>query len=151
MKYIRYLLGVLVLAGFYQFALAQPAIPSGRAITIPEIFAIANTFTNYLYTLAVVIVGIALVWSGIVYTTAGGDSAKVNKAKGILIGAIIGAFVIFASGAIISTIANFTSNPGGFFGGGSAGPLGGTCGTFIPGECYGGSNAGNTCTTNADC
>lgn len=127
MKYIRYLLGILVLFGSYHFALAQPSVPSGRAIKLDEILSLSNTLANYLYTIAIIIAGIALVWAGIVYMTAGGDSTKVNKAKGILVGALIGTFIVFASGAIISTIANFTTNPGGFFGGGSTQAYGCSC------------------------
>ncbi len=133
MKSTLFLFGISVLlfGSLYSFAFAQPAIPTGRAINILEILTIANSLVNYLYTVGIIIVGIVLVWAGIVYTTAGGDSAKVKTAKGLLIGAIIGALVIFGAGAIISTLSKLASDPGGFFSGGGAGnnslPNGSVC------------------------
>lgn len=83
-----------------------------------------------------IIAGIAVIWSGIVYVTAGSNSTRVQDAKSMLKAAIIGALILFSVGVIISTIRNFASNPNSFFG---------------TGTCRGGLRSGAGCSANSDC
>ena len=90
-------------------------IPSGRAISLDEIILIAENAGGFLMVLGGVIASIAIIWSGVVYLTAGSDSARVTSAKDTLKAAIIGAFILFSTGLILNTIQLFATDPLRFF------------------------------------
>ncbi len=126
---------VLLTALFWTdaFVLAQ-TIPTGVALDLNIILDFARNVGNYLFTFAGVLAGITLVWAGVTYLTAGGDSTKTKKAKDILKAGIIGAFIIFGTGVILSTVNKLANDPAGFFGGGGGGgnnslPNGSVCGS----------------------
>ncbi len=64
------------------------------------------TFLKVALTLAAIIAVIAIVVSGFMYVTAGGDEQKAAKAKKALIYAIIGLVVIGISVAIVNLVVN---------------------------------------------
>ena len=61
-----------------------------------------------LWALAIVAIGI-IIYGGIQYVTAGGDSEKAEKGKKTLIGAIIGLIIILASYAIYNSTVSVLS------------------------------------------
>lgn len=56
---------------------------------------------SYLFVFGAIIALIFLIWGGIRWIMSGGDKAKVEAARGTIIGAIIGLVIVFASYIII--------------------------------------------------
>lgn len=71
---------------------------------------ITDLFQYFIDIAAVVVVG-AFVWAAILMMTAGGDQARYQKGKDMLVQVVIGAAVIFGVGLIVNTIAHFATNP----------------------------------------
>lgn len=86
-----------------------------QAFTPDTAYDFLADFSNFLITIAAVVVGFAILWSGLVFITAGADQTKVAKAKSIFKNGLIGGIIIFAIGTIIATIEAFGLNPAGFF------------------------------------
>src|SRR3989338_8456894 len=113
-------LGLLVLAG-NAFAQVPAATPKGTfpwdspGLEASEITDLAGGMAEFLFILAGIIMGIVIVWAGIVYMAAGSDATRVNKAKAILKWGIVGAIVIFGVETIINTLQNFADDPSSFF------------------------------------
>lgn len=96
-----------ILAGFIPivtFAQGGPSVPTGRPFTVDNIVDIAGSVANFLYTIGVVFIAIMLIWSGIVYVTAGSDTTKITSAKGIFKAALIGGLIIFGTSTILATL-----------------------------------------------
>ena len=74
---------------------------SDQSLTV-TIGNIISTFLSVLGVIALILV----LYGGFVWMTAGGDSAKVDKAKGIMINAVIGLIIILISFAITSFVIN---------------------------------------------
>ena len=73
---------------------------------------IRDTIVNivkYALTFLGIIAVVMLMYSGFLWMTAGGDPAKVQKAKKILIAAIIGLIIILAAFAIVAFVIDFTT------------------------------------------
>ncbi|MFA5359760.1 MAG: Ig-like domain-containing protein [Patescibacteria group bacterium] len=149
-KIIIFLSLVIVVFAVVHFALAADlnvgldnAAGTGLGDTDPRIIAarIIRIFLGFLGIIAVSLV----MYAGWMYMTAEGDSEKVEKAKKILVGALIGLVICLASFAIASFILNSlldatgasNNNSGG--GGGTITPGGGI--PNLPGE-------GEPCLTN---
>ena len=132
----------LFLAGFV-FA-TPPNVPAGVEITLDKIISIASGITDFLYTVAGVLIGIVLVWTGIIWATAGGEPGKLKQAKDLFKAGLIGALIIFGAGAIIGTIGDFAADPGGFFDSSGSGgpPPGGPGGPPPPGTVGWGCTSG---------
>ena len=118
---------------------AQPQIPTGRTITLPEILTLFQSLGGFLYALGSILAVITIIISGFSYLLAGGDQTKVKKAKDILKVGIIGALVIFSAGLIVNTVSTFSSDPFQFFGGSG----GGGGGNNLPN--------GSVCSSGNDC
>ena len=93
---------------FYGIILAQtpPSVgeidlPQGRFDTTRElVVGIGTWIFGFIASLAV----IAIIWSGIMYITAGGDTAKSDTAKKNLTWAIIGLVFALAAGFIVTQV-----------------------------------------------
>lgn len=53
---------------------------------------------------------ITLIYTGYLFATASGDTKKIDKAKGYLLGAIIGAVVVFSAEMIVDVVRNTGEN-----------------------------------------
>ena len=134
---------------FILFIFVVPAygaeLPEGFPITLKDIeLWVEDIVTSLIYIAGVAMVGF-VVWSGIYWMYAGakGDSGAVEKAKGMLKAAIIGAAIVLGVGVILNTISNIfggdtTSGTPQTQGGGGGGGIG-------PGR------AGDSCRTILDC
>lgn len=87
-------------AGFAQ----GPSVPAGRPFSVDDIINIADSLADFLFTIGIVFVAIMLIWSGILYVTAGSDTTKVGSAKGIFKSALIGGLIIFGVSTILATL-----------------------------------------------
>ncbi|HLG25443.1 MAG TPA: hypothetical protein VI588_01455 [Candidatus Gracilibacteria bacterium] len=76
---------------------AQPGVDAARGVA--EIVG----FTNFAVTLVSPIAVLALVAGGVMYITSAGDEEKMNKAKRLIMAALIGIIVIYGAFAIVST------------------------------------------------
>ncbi len=54
--------------------------------------------------IAGIVAGIVIIVAGLVWVSAGNNSARVTTAKGIFKNGVIGALILFAAGLIINTI-----------------------------------------------
>jgi len=126
-KYYVFLAFFLVFGA--NFALAQ-GLPTGRVITLPDILNLAENFGGFLVSLAGILATIVVIVSGLMYLFAGSSPQRVASAKSIFKVGLIGAFIIFGVGMIISTVRSVANDPFQFFGGG---------------------NTGYTCNSDADC
>lgn len=68
---------------------------------------------------------IMLIWGGILYMTAGGDTEKADKAKKLIINAIIGIAIIFAATFILGLVEGLLVGAGV-----QLNPFGNPCGGF---------------------
>ena len=96
-------------------ALVQAAVPTGRPVTLPEILTILESSGGFLMIAAGILAGIIIITSGIFYLTAGSDATKVKSARDMLKAGIIGSFIIFGVGLIISTVRLIAEDPLIFF------------------------------------
>jgi TRAP-type C4-dicarboxylate transport system permease small subunit len=96
----------LALAALPVVALAQlpPATPPGTALTLDKLEDIINTVANWLIVVGVVIAVIYIVWGGVQWMAARGDSGKVTKAKDAMKAGLIGAIIVLGVGVIIRTL-----------------------------------------------
>ena len=114
-KFLKPMLPVLMLALVLapSMTLAQIDDPSetdvpieGEGLDEASIATLLERIANFLITIALIIVVIAIVWGGILWMTAGGDDSKAAKAKSTILNGIIGAAVIFFVGIILNTLQN---------------------------------------------
>lgn len=82
-----------------------PQIDLGRGVS--EIVGITNFIVSYVGPLLVLLILVG----GVMYLTAGGEEEKMNKAKRILIAAVIGIVVIYGAFALVSTIVSGSFQP----------------------------------------
>ena len=106
------LLVTILLIGFFvlsvNFCLAEGIVPeSGKATGDYTL----NDFVRVIVNVAVFILGItgslallAFIYGGIMFLISAGSSEKVEQAKKIIVGAVVGLAIVFASYTIISFI-----------------------------------------------
>ena len=78
-------------------------VPTGNAITLSRLTLYIGRVAEFLVLISAVIAVIIIVWSGVVWMTAG-DSKRIDTAKATLKNGIIGALIVFGVGVIINTI-----------------------------------------------
>lgn len=88
--------------------------------TIPEIL---NTVAGFLYTLAIAVVTIMVLWGGFQILTAAGSPERIDRGKKTLLYAVIGTVVILIAGGIADLTADIL---GGGTGGTQPGPPAGS-------------------------
>jgi len=73
-------------------------------------YQVANNIANFIFGFIVILSIIFLVWGGILYVTAGGDEALIEKAKSTITYAIIGLFIAGVAFAIVTLVLNTIIN-----------------------------------------
>ncbi|OGY43660.1 MAG: hypothetical protein A3B89_04460 [Candidatus Buchananbacteria bacterium RIFCSPHIGHO2_02_FULL_40_13] len=86
--------------GLTDFIGGASDLPSGTTDLKTAIGKIVQIFLGFLGVLAVVLI----IYAGFLWMTAGGDSSKVDKAKGYIKNAIIGIIIILAAYIITSFV-----------------------------------------------
>ena len=79
----------------------------GQITTIPGLIAKITQIGDYIFDALLVIAGIFLVVSGYFFVTAGGNPENVNKARQMLINALIGVAVGVAAKGLVLLVQNF--------------------------------------------
>ena len=96
-------------------ALPTPTSPyTSGGLTLSEVERLINQIASFLIVIGVVIAVIFIIWGGIRYMSAGGDTKKADEAKTMIINGIIGAAVVLGVGVILSTLSGLISRS--FFG-----------------------------------
>ena len=96
------LMPALVLAG----ALSNPTPPtSATALTLNEIESLIRRIAQFLIIVSVIIAVIFIIWGGVMYMVARGDTEKAGAAKTTIFNGIIGAAVVLGVGVILQTLA----------------------------------------------
>ena len=98
------LMPVLVLA--VSTNLNTPTPPtSGTALTLVEIEILVRRVAQFLIIVSVIIAVIFIIWGGVMYMAARGDTEKAGAAKTTIFNGIIGAAVVLGVGVILQTLA----------------------------------------------
>lgn len=82
-----------------------------RASRYTDIIAVVAGVIEWLLGFAGALAVFAIIYSGIMYMTAGGDAEKALKARKNLLWAVFGVIIIFLSFAIIRSIGTIFTNP----------------------------------------
>jgi hypothetical protein len=90
---------------------AEFDLPDGNPITFESVADFIQNVYNFLIYVSVMLVVGTIVVSGLMWASAG-DSGRVDKAKAIFKGGIIGALIILGSGMIIRTVDYFIQTSG---------------------------------------
>ncbi|MDP3697191.1 MAG: hypothetical protein Q8R55_04145 [Candidatus Taylorbacteria bacterium] len=80
-----------------------------------EVVSLGARIAGFLIFSAEILAAVVVVWSGIMYMSAGSDETKVKNAKAMLKNGLIGALILFGVGVILNTVANFALDPVGYF------------------------------------
>ena len=90
---------ILILAG-----LSLPVVVGAQPITPPlprlNLLETLETIANTVFWILLVIAIVALVWAGILFVTAGGSADQIEKARHIVLYAVIGVIVALLAYAI---------------------------------------------------
>src|SRR6056297_3526381 len=80
-------------------------------------------FVNIAFTFLAIVAVIIIIYAGYLWMTSGGNSERIEKAKKVLLGAVIGLILILSSFAIVSFVLNTGAgtDPGGGDGGSGGG------------------------------
>ena len=78
-------------------------LPEGCPITLCEIAGLIQDVANFMLYASGFIMVIFLIWAGIMWMRAGGNTEKTKEAKGRLKQGVIGAFIILGVGVILNT------------------------------------------------
>jgi hypothetical protein len=78
---------------------------------ISSLTGLVSAIIDWLLVLAGALAVIAIIYSGLMYITSGGDTAKAENAKKNLIWAIIGVVVIALALVIVNTVVNVVGGP----------------------------------------
>lgn len=89
-----------------QLPISKVTLPTSKVSDIPGLI---STIIEWLLGFAGALAVIAIVYSGIMYITAGGDPAKAETAKKNLIWAILGVVIIALALVIVSSVSNILS------------------------------------------
>ena len=79
---------------------------ASKVSTVQGIINLIDEIRNYIFTGVMIIAGIFLIVAGFFFITASGDPEKVNKARQMLINALIGVAVALGSFALMKLVSN---------------------------------------------
>jgi|SRR3989344_2948399 len=80
-----------------------------------EFIEIARNVAGWLIAISGVVAGIVIIASGLMYMSAGSNSARLTSAKALFKNGVIGALILFAAGIIVNTIILLATDWLGFF------------------------------------
>jgi len=89
------------------FAVTPPTVEPLNLSGSQSLYDVALSIFNYALMFVGLIALAFLVWGGVQYVMAGGDDAKVTKARTTILNAVIGIVVVLISIGIINWIKNF--------------------------------------------
>ncbi len=82
-----------------------PCGQAGNPCTLCHLFELfSNIVTFLLVTVVPPVATLFLVWGGVLFYTAMGDSNKIKKAKGLLVSVIIGIVIVYGAHIFVSMI-----------------------------------------------
>jgi len=84
--------------------LAEVTCKEGEVCAIPWIGEYTKGIYNYLIAIVGVIASIVLMGAGVIWITSGGDSGKINQAKDLILGAIVGLVILATSYLLLKQI-----------------------------------------------
>ena len=90
------------------------ATGSGTAWTIARIESLIERIGNFMIFIGIIVAVVFIIYGGIKYMTAGGDSKRAEEARTAILNGIIGAAVVLGVGVILRTAAALIT--GTFFG-----------------------------------
>lgn len=116
-KSLKFILYSLLFSIFYFLPVAHAVDPpNAKSITLPpskfdgkDMADVLSGMIGWFVWLVSALAVIAIIYSGIMYMTAGGDETKAAAAKKNLLWAILGIIVVFLSYAIIGIIRKILS------------------------------------------
>jgi len=98
---VAIMMPVLVLA-----ALPTPTPPTtGQPVTLSEIEGLIRRVAQFLIVISVIVAVIFIIWGGVMYMAARGDTERAAAAKTTIFNGIIGAAVVLGVGVILQTLA----------------------------------------------
>lgn len=122
-KSIKTLVLALVIGMFMMFVQAKPALAANKECGFSSLGACAGTgliftsndictdatscitfFVNLIFLFAVLATFVVLVWGGLDYIMSGGDSGKVETARGKITNAIVGLVIVILAWAITNLV-----------------------------------------------
>ena len=100
---------------FYKIDLTRYPGAGGAEPVIDPVQGIKEIigFTNFIVAIVGPLAVLALLAGGVMYLTAAGEEEKMNKAKKLIVAALVGIVLIYGAFAIVSTfvLGNFAANP----------------------------------------
>jgi len=84
----------------------DPATAENEACTFNNVLDLAQAIMNFIIYISITISAGLFIWAGILYSTAGDDMSKVQRARDIFKNVAIGFIVILAAWLIVYTIVN---------------------------------------------
>lgn len=99
-------LASLLVVPVLAFAAEQSEIPAAPFEDISDLMGIIENIGNWIFTGLLILAAIFLVVAGYYFVTAGGNPENVNKARQMLINALIGVAVGLAARGLIAVVQN---------------------------------------------
>lgn len=87
-------------------AFAQIPPPAGGPRSVGELFNLFISILGWVFSFAVVLAILLIIWGGVTYMTAGGDDTKIGNAKKRIIWGLVGVAIIIGAWAIIYIVAS---------------------------------------------
>ncbi len=84
-------------------------------LSLDDLAVVLETVINWMMIFGVIIGAIFIIWGGIQYIFAGGESEKADKAKTHLFNGIIGIVIVLAAGLIVNTLIRIFTKGQGLF------------------------------------
>jgi hypothetical protein len=78
----------------------------GSITTVEGLIAKLNQISNWVFNILLIIAGIFLIVAGYFFVTGGGEPEKVNKARQMLINALIGVAIAVAAKGLVALVQN---------------------------------------------
>ncbi|MFA5767047.1 MAG: hypothetical protein WC919_03935 [Candidatus Paceibacterota bacterium] len=105
---MKQVLSALVLAGMLApvaVVLAQPEAPTliGGG---EDLINLINRIGNWIFALVLAVAAVFLIVAGFLFVTAGGNPENVNKARGMLINALIGVAIALGARGLVAVVAS---------------------------------------------
>lgn len=76
--------------------------PLGKGVVSPQ--QVASNLVQSMFAITGILATLVFIWGGLLWTSSGGSKERIKKGKDVMVWAIIGLIVTFASYAIINTV-----------------------------------------------
>jgi hypothetical protein len=107
-KKVIYLLNpaMLIMLASQTMAAANNAVPDVN-LNVNSVYQLFVNAMNWVFSFAIVLAIILMIFGGISYMTAGGDETKLGTAKKRIIWGLVGAAIVIAAWGLINLIAQY--------------------------------------------